>query len=166
MLFRYVYHFKRVRDIRSVQLILYKIKRQTTNHDVAGAILSTSPNHWFRHGSKFEAKSILHELKEWRTEGYPIVRILVTALTDPGKKKPKDYLKEEKNKLPTRARFREESGETAGQSSSRPDERNSENFRASEIPLDQQYFNWVGAEHDGDLFGAAFSEFNRAERNA
>lgn len=94
----------------------------------------------------------------------------MTALTDPPgndprRKKPMQYLKEENTKPTTRDRFKRKFPKTEDQSSNPRTENNSEDFEASEIPLHQQYFNWIGAEHDGNLFGTAFREFNRAERN-
>lgn len=73
------------------------------------------------------------------------------------------------NSWKTKGKSRKAKGKSRkskGESSKPSAKGGSKDFEGAEFPLNQQYFNWIGAEHDGDLFGSAFKDFNEAEKNA
>lgn len=58
------------------------------------------------------------------------------------------------------------SRKTKGESSKTSAKDGSKDFEGVVFPLNQQYFNWIGAKDSGKLFGSAFQDFREAEKNA
>lgn len=103
---------------------------------------------------------ITKELREWQEGRYPIVRILVSALTGP-----KQYRKTEEGPTTAEKYFRNKAVKTDPKSSEDilVEEGRRENLQKVRIPSHQQYFTSIGAEHDDLLFRKAFRRLREAQ---
>lgn len=97
------------------------------------------------------------ELREWQTGGYPIVRILVTALEDA-----KGYLAPEVPSQTTVEKYFSNKAAKTSVSQVTRDGRD-DNLQEVTIPSHQQYYTSIGARSDSLVFGDAFGRLRKAQ---